>query len=90
MDGNLEQMFKKVFPFWEDLSERQRVEIQMSTVRNLCPKKTGLHFGGGECAGVQSTCLYYFPGRRRYYTIPAAGGGCEYPERSMYAKRYGH
>ena len=70
MDGNLEQMFKKVFPFWEDLSERQRVEIQMSTVRNLCPKKTGLHFGGGECAGVQIIAQ----GRVRVF-ITSPGGG---------------
>ena len=70
MDGNLEQMFKKAFPFWDDLTERQRSAIQTNTVRNLCPRKTRLHFGGGECAGVQIIAQ----GRARVF-ITSPGGG---------------
>ena len=70
MDGNLEQMFKKAFPFWDDLTEGQRSAIQTNTVRNLCPRKTRLHFGGGECAGVQIIAQ----GRARVF-ITSPGGG---------------
>ena len=70
MDGNLEQMFKKAFPFWEDLTEKQRGDVQANTVRNLCPRKTSLHFGGGECAGVQIIAQ----GRARVF-ITSPGGG---------------
>ena len=47
------ELFKNAFPFWESLTEAQRAEIVNNTTRNLCEKKTRLHFGGGECAGVQ-------------------------------------
>ena len=49
MDRYLEEMLKKAFPFWTDLMEEQRRNVQTNTVRNLCHKKTRLHFGGGEC-----------------------------------------
>ena len=70
MDGNLEQMFKKAFPFWDDLTEGQRSARQTNTVRNLGPRKTRLHFGGGECAGVQIIAQ----GRARVF-ITSPGGG---------------
>ena len=70
MDRNLEQMLKKAFPFWDDLTGEQRRDIQTNTVRNLCPKRTRLHFGGGECAGVQIIA----EGRVRVF-ITSPGGG---------------
>ena len=44
--------FDEVFPFWDSLTEEQQRQIQENTLENFCPKKTRLHFGGGECAGV--------------------------------------
>lgn len=66
----MEEIFMKAFPFWDDLTEGQRKEIQASSVRNFCPKKTRLHFGGGECAGVQ----IIETGRVRVF-ITSPGGG---------------
>ena len=63
-------LFKKAFPFWESLTETQRTEIVNNTTRNLCEKKTRLHFGGGECAGVQ----IIGSGRARVF-ITSPGGG---------------
>ena len=70
MDRYLEEMLKKAFPFWTDLTEEQRRNVQTNTVRNLCNKKTRLHFGGGECAGVQIIAQ----GRARVF-ITSPGGG---------------
>ena len=70
MDRYLEEMLKKAFPFWTDLTEEQRRNVQTNTVRNLCHKKTRLHFGGGECAGVQIIAQ----GRARVF-ITSPGGG---------------
>ncbi|HIZ12776.1 MAG TPA: Crp/Fnr family transcriptional regulator [Candidatus Mediterraneibacter stercorigallinarum] len=66
----MEEIFVRALPFWEDLTERQRQNIQENTVKNLCPKKTRLHFGGGECAGVQIIDT----GRVRVF-ITSPGGG---------------
>ena len=63
-------LFKNAFPFWESLPETQRAEIVNNTTRNLCEKKTRLHFGGGECAGVQ----IIGSGRARVF-ITSPGGG---------------
>ena len=63
-------LFKNAFPFWESLTEAQRAEIVNNTTRNLCEKKTHLHFGGGECAGVQ----IIGSGRARVF-ITSPGGG---------------
>ena len=46
-------LFRDAFPFWENLTEAQRAEMENNTTRNQCAKKTRIHFGGGECAGVQ-------------------------------------
>ena len=70
MNEGFEEMFKESFPFWTELTEEQRRNVQMNTVRNLCPKKTRLHFGGGECAGVQIIAQ----GRARVF-ITSPGGG---------------
>ena len=64
------ELFKNAFPFWESLTEAQRAEIVNNTTRNLCEKKTRLHFGGGECAGVQ----IIGSGRARVF-ITSPGGG---------------
>ena len=65
-----EDLFRKAFPFWECLTEDQRAEIAENTTGNLCEKKTQLHFGGGECAGVQ----IIGSGRARVF-ITSPGGG---------------
>ena len=66
----MEEMFKKTLPFWDDLTEEQRKKIQTRTVKNFCPKKARLHFGGGECAGVQ----IIDKGRVRVFITSPAGG----------------
>lgn len=66
----MEEIFIKAFPFWNELTEGQRKNIQDNTVKNFCPKKTRLHFGGGECAGVQIIDT----GRVRVF-ITSPGGG---------------
>lgn len=65
-----ETIFEQVFPFWADLNESQRKEIVEYTTLNKCVKKTRLHFGGGECAGVQ----IIVSGRVRVF-ITSPGGG---------------
>lgn len=68
MDDNT--LFKNAFPFWEKLTAQEKDEIVNSTTKNLCVKKTRLHFGGGECAGVQIIAQ----GRARVFITSAAGG----------------
>lgn len=64
------ELFKKAFPFWDSLTEEQQKAMEQGTSRNLCDKKTRLHFGGGECAGVQ----IIEKGRARVF-ITSPGGG---------------
>lgn len=66
----MEEILRKAFPFWNRLTQEQRREIKQSMVENVCPKRTNLHFGGGECAGVQ----IIKEGRARVY-ITSLGGG---------------
>ena len=49
----MEELLRNSFPFWDSLSEEEKEEMEKSITENRCPKKTRLHFGGGECAGVQ-------------------------------------
>ena len=63
-------LFRDAFPFWESLTEAQRAEMENNTTRNQCAKKTRIHFGGGECAGVQ----IIGSGRARVF-ITSPGGG---------------
>ena len=58
------------FPFWESLTEQQKTELCRNTLKSHCEKKTQLHFGGGECAGVQ----IIGSGRVRVF-ITSPGGG---------------
>ena len=64
------KIFEKVFPFWPELTGEQQEEIIKSATVNTCEKKTRLHFGGGECAGVQIVAA----GRARVF-ITSPGGG---------------
>nr|WP_294494499.1 Crp/Fnr family transcriptional regulator [uncultured Mediterraneibacter sp.] len=63
-------LFERTFPFWEQLTDAQKKEIENNTTKNICEKKTKLHFGGGECAGVQIVG----EGRVRFF-ITSPGGG---------------
>lgn len=66
----MNDLFKRSFPFWESLTESQKKQLRDSTTVNQCTKKTVLHFGGGECAGVQIIAS----GRARVF-ITSPGGG---------------
>lgn len=68
MDENI--LFKNAFPFWEKLDQKQQNEIMQNTTKTFCEKKTRLHFGGGECAGVQIVAQ----GRARVFITSPAGG----------------
>lgn len=67
MDNSL---FEHAFPFWDELTDRQKKEVADHTVKTVCEKKKRLHFGGGECAGVQ----IIGSGRVRVFITSAAGG----------------
>ncbi|MCC2255124.1 Crp/Fnr family transcriptional regulator [Ruminococcus sp. CLA-AA-H200] len=66
----MEELLRNSFPFWDSLSEEEKEEMEKSITENRCPKKTRLHFGGGECAGVQ----IIGEGRARVF-ITSPGGG---------------
>ena len=69
-DMTREQRLEQAFPFWGELTERQRRDMQDSVTETFCPKKTQLHFGGGECAGVQ----IIVSGRARVFITSPSGG----------------
>ena len=66
----MEELLRNAFPFWESLTEQQKTELCRNTLKSHCEKKTQLHFGGGECAGVQINGS----GRVRVF-ITSPGGG---------------
>ena len=66
----MEELLRNAFPFWESLTEQQKTELCRNTLKSHCEKKTQLHFGGGECAGVQ----IFGSGRVRVF-ITSPGGG---------------
>lgn len=66
----MEELLRNAFPFWESLTEQQKTELCRNTLKSHCEKKTQLHFGGGECAGVQ----IIGSGRVRVF-ITSPGGG---------------
>ena len=66
----MEEILRNAFPFWDRLTQEQRRETERPMVENIRPKRTNLHFGGGECAGVQ----IIKEGRARVY-ITSPGGG---------------
>lgn len=66
----LKEVFEKAFPFWGSLTEEEQTEMILGTTKNRCRKKTRLHFGGGECAGVQ----IIEEGRARIFITSPNGG----------------
>ncbi|MBM6750906.1 Crp/Fnr family transcriptional regulator [Mediterraneibacter glycyrrhizinilyticus] len=66
----LKEVFEKAFPFWDSLTEEEQTEMILGTTKNVCKKKTKLHFGGGECAGVQ----IIEKGRARIFITSPNGG----------------
>ena len=66
----IEELFECSFPFWDSLTEEEQAEMILGTTRNTCGKKTRLHFGGGECAGVQ----IIETGRARIFITSPNGG----------------
>lgn len=66
----MEELLRNAFPFWESLTEQQKTELCRNTLKSHCEKKTQLHFGGGEYAGVQ----IIGSGRVRVF-ITSPGGG---------------
>ena len=66
----LKEVFEKAFPFWDSLTEEEQTEMILGTTKNVCKKKTKLHFGGGECAGVQIS----EKGRARIFITSPNGG----------------
>ncbi len=67
---DIRHLLERSFPFWESLSENQKEEMISGVTRTECPKKTRLHFGGGECAGVQ----IIENGRARVFITSPNGG----------------
>lgn len=68
--AELKEVFEKAFPFWDSLTEEEQAEMILGTTKNICRKKTRLHFGGGECAGVQ----IIEKGRARFFITSPNGG----------------
>ena len=66
----MNEILEQALPFWESLTDKQKEEIRNNMVKTECQKKTQLHFGGGECAGVQ----IIGKGRVRVF-ITSPGGG---------------
>ncbi len=66
----LKEVFEKAFPFWDSLTEEEQTEMILGTTKNVCKKKTKLHFGGGECTGVQ----IIEKGRTRIFITSPNGG----------------
>lgn len=54
-----EEVYKDIFPFWDEISESDREFICQNSVAVTYPKKTNIH-NGNECSGViivRSGCL---------------------------------
>lgn len=68
--STINELFEQSFPFWGSLTEEEQTEMILGTTKNVCKKKTRLHFGGGECAGVQ----IIEKGRARVFITSPNGG----------------
>ncbi len=66
----LQKLFERSFPFWDSLTQEEQYEMILGTTKNMCKKRTRLHFGGGECAGVQ----ILEGGRARIFLTSPNGG----------------
>ena len=66
----MRELLQRSFPFWDELSREQQEAMERGIVKTICGKKTRLHFGGGECAGVQ----IIEKGRARVFITSPNGG----------------
>ena len=66
----MRELLQRSFPFWDELSREQQEAMERGIVKTICGKKTRLHFGGGECAGVQ----IIEKGRARVFITSSNGG----------------
>ena len=66
----MEELLRQALPFWENLTEKEKRKLVSKTTRSSCVKHSLLHFGGGECAGVQ----VLEQGRARVFITSQNGG----------------
>ena len=66
----MKELLQRSFPFWDGLSREQQKAMEQGITKTFCEKKTRLHFGGGECAGVQ----IIEKGRARIFITSPNGG----------------
>ena len=66
----MRELLQRSFPFWDELSREQKEAMEQGIMKTICGKKTRLHFGGGECAGVQ----IIEQGRARVFITSPNGG----------------
>ena len=66
----MRELLQRSFPFWDELSLEQQEAMERGIMKTICGKKTRLHFGGGECAGVQ----IIEKGRARVFITSPNGG----------------
>ena len=66
----MKELLQRSFPFWDGLSREQQRAMEQGITKTFCEKKTRLHFGGGECAGVQ----IIEKGRARIFITSPNGG----------------
>ena len=66
----MRELLQRSFPFWDELSREQKEAMGQGIMKTICGKKTRLHFGGGECAGVQ----IIEKGRARIFITSPNGG----------------
>ena len=66
----MRELLQRSFPFWDELSREQKEAMEQGIMKTICGKKTRLHFGGGECAGVQ----IIEKGRARVFITSPNGG----------------
>ena len=65
----MRELLQRSFP-WDELSREQKEAMEQGIMKTICGKKTRLHFGGGECAGVQ----IIEKGRARVFITSPNGG----------------
>lgn len=66
----MKELLQRSFPFWSGLSREQQREAEQGVTKTFCRKGMRLHFGGGECAGVQ----IIEQGRARIFLTSPNGG----------------
>lgn len=66
----MEQNYKTLFPFWENLTEKQQTAISESLIWRKLQKGTVLFYGGGECTGLE----ILLSGKARVFITSPNGG----------------